>query len=184
MIETTKVLNDVEKDMKQTIQAWVDYLGKVRTGRANASMLDTVLINYYGTMTPLNQTAQITTPEHHLIVVKPYDRNMVSEIVGGIHKADLGLNPVSDAEVVRIKIPTLTEDLRKELVKKVTKELEHYKVRIRNARRDGIDLVKKDKEVSEDVIKGVEKDIQHLTDKYIKELDDLTKAKEKDLLTI
>ncbi|PPE05286.1 ribosome recycling factor [Williamsoniiplasma lucivorax] len=184
MIDIKKVLNDAEQEMNKTVQAWVEHLAKVRTGRANANMLDGVMVNYYGTPTPINQTGQITTPEHHLIVVKPYDRNMVGEIVGAINKADLGLNPIADAEVVRLKIPALTEDIRKELVKKVSKELESYKVRIRNSRRDAIDVVKKDKESSEDLVKGTEKDIQVLTDKFIKELDELTKVKEKDLLTI
>lgn len=133
---------------------------------------------------PLNQISQITTPEANLIVVKPYDRNIIQEAVGAIHKADLGLNPISDAELIRIPIAPLTEDVRKDLVKKVQKELEGYKVRIRNIRRDAISETNKTEGLSKDMISDVEKQIQNLTDKSVKELDELTKVKEKELMTM
>ncbi|KAF5295668.1 hypothetical protein FQA39_LY12841 [Lamprigera yunnana] len=179
-----EIIKHTKDEMEKVTISLKEHLGKIRTGRANANMLETVMINYYGSMTPLNQTAQISVPEPHLIVVKPYDRNLVSEVVGGIHKADLGLNPVSDAEVVRISIPPLTEEIRKELVKKMHKELEPFKVRIRNIRRDGIEMAKKNKDISEDLVKDAEKEIQILTDQFIKEIDNLAKEKEKDLLSL
>ncbi|WP_031543035.1 ribosome recycling factor [Mesoplasma photuris] len=179
-----EILLTVEMEMQNTVSAWKDYMSKIRTGRANANMLDRVMVNYYDTMTPINQTSQISTPEPQQIVIKPYDRSIISEIVNAINKADLGLNPISDAELVRINIPALTEEIRKDLVKKMSKELETFKVRVRNSRRDGIDAAKKSKDISEDIIKGMEKEIQLLTDKFIKELDDLAKAKEKELMTI
>lgn len=179
-----QILQKSEDNMNKTIHVWKEFMTTIRTGRANASILDKVMVNFYGTPTPLNQTSQINTPEPQLIVIKPYDRSQISEIVGGINKADLGLNPIADAEIVRINIPSLTEEIRKELVKKMHKELEVFKVRIRNERRHAIDEAKKNKEISEDLVKGLEKDIQTLTDKYIKDLDDLAKSKEKDLMSI
>ncbi|WP_026389680.1 ribosome recycling factor [[Acholeplasma] multilocale] len=179
-----EILLNAEMEMQNTISAWKDYMTKIRTGRANASMLDRVMVNFYGTPTPLNQTSQIQVPEPQQILVKPYDRSQIQEVLSGINKADLGVNPIADAEVIRINIPALTEDLRKDLVKKMSKELETFKVRIRNSRRDAIDAAKKSKDISEDLVKGMEKDIQALTDKFVKELEDLTKGKEKELMTI
>ncbi|ATZ18860.1 ribosome recycling factor [Williamsoniiplasma somnilux] len=182
MIE--QILQLTESDMKKTINAWKEYATTIRTGRANVSILDKVMVNFYGTPTPISQTSQINTPEPQLITIKPYDRSQISEIVGGINKAGLGLNPIADAEIIRINIPPLTQEIRKELAKKVNKELEVFKIRIRNERRNAIDSAKKNKDISEDLVKDVEKQIQTLTDKYTKELDDLAKAKEKELMTI
>ncbi|AEM68673.1 ribosome recycling factor [Mycoplasma putrefaciens] len=181
---TELILENAELEMNQTIEAYKQHLKQIRTGKANGSVLDKVMINYYGSLMPLNQISQITTPEPHLIVVKPYDRNIITEAVGAIHKADLGLNPMSDAELIRIPIVPLTEDLRKDLVKKVQKELEQYKIRIRNLRRDAINQANKTDGLSKDLIADLEKQIQNLTDKAIKQLDEQTKVKEKELMTL
>ncbi|AUF83684.1 ribosome recycling factor [Mesoplasma syrphidae] len=179
-----EILLIAEDSMQNTILAWKDYMTKIRTGRASVAMIDKVMVNFYGTPTPIIQTSQISVPEPQQLLIKPYDRSQIPEVLNGINKADLGVNPIADAEVIRINIPALTEEIRRDLVKKMTKELETFKVRIRNARRDGIDAAKKNKEISEDLVKGMEKDIQVLTDKYIKQLDDLAKTKEKELMTI
>ncbi|AHI52636.1 ribosome recycling factor [Spiroplasma culicicola] len=178
-----QILQTIELDMISTIDSYNDFLAKVRTGRANANMLKGVMVDFYGTPTPIEQTSQISSPEPQQLVVKPYDRSQVGAIIAGINKADLGLNPMSEADLVRINIPSLTEEVRKDLVKKVQKELEQFKVRVRNARRDGNDAVKKSS-LTEDEKKSGENDIQKLTDKYIAKLDELAKAKEKDLMTI
>ncbi|KNG79642.1 ribosome recycling factor [Mycoplasma sp. HU2014] len=178
------ILESAQEEMKSTIEAYKQHLKQIRTGKASGVILDKVMINYYGSLMPLNQISQITTPEANLIVVKPYDRNIIQEAVGAIHKADLGLNPISDAELIRIPIAPLTEDVRKDLVKKVQKELEGYKVRIRNIRRDAISETNKTEGLSKDMISDVEKQIQNLTDKSVKELDELTKVKEKELMTM
>lgn len=178
------IIEQTEDEMKKTVTAWTAYMNKIRTGRANASMLERVMVNYYGTPTPLLQTAQVTIPEPNLIVIRPYDRHQVSEIVGGIHKADLGFNPMADAEVVRIVLPPLTEEIRRDVVKKMWKELETFKVRIRNERREAMDQIKKIAEISEDLVKSSEKDIQDLTNKYVKILDDAAKNKEQEILKL
>ncbi|UWD35256.1 ribosome recycling factor [Mycoplasma cottewii] len=178
------ILENAQDEMKSTIEAYKQHLKQIRTGKASGAILDKVMINYYGSLMPLNQISQITTPEANLIVIKPYDRNIIQEAVGAIHKADLGLNPISDAELIRIPIAPLTEDVRKDLVKKVQKELEGYKVRIRNIRRDAISETNKTEGLSKDMISDVEKQIQNLTDKSVKELDELTKVKEKELMTM
>ena len=179
-----QLLKTTESEMQKAIHSWMEHTDRIRTGRANPKILERVMVNYYGTPTPIFQTAQITIPEPHLILVKPYDRTQITEIVGGINKADLGVNPIADAEVIRIPLPPLTEEIRKNLVKKMWKELETFKVRIRNERREAIDKIKKNQELSEDQIKGWEKDIQNLTDKYTKILDEKTKLKEKEIMTI
>ncbi|ADK70100.1 ribosome recycling factor [Mycoplasma mycoides] len=181
---TDLILKNAELQMKETIDAYVIHLRQIRTGKASGAILDKVMVNYYGSLMPLNQISQITTPEPNLIIIKPYDRNVITEAVGAIHKADLGLNPVSDATLIRIPIAPLTEDVRKNLVKKVHKELEGYKIRIRNIRRDAIDEIKKIENISKDLISDNEDQIQQITDKFIKQLDDLTKEKEKELMTI
>lgn len=179
-----QIYDKAEQEMKDVVESFKSYMQKIRTGRANANMLSSVKVNFYGDLTPINQTSQISTPEPQLILVKPYDRSQINEILSGINKADLGVNPIADAEVIRINIPALTEDVRKDLVKKLTKELESFKVRIRNIRRDSIDSIKKNKEISEDLVKVSEKNIQNLTDLFIKNLTDLSNDKEAELLKI
>ncbi|AOG60191.1 ribosome recycling factor [Spiroplasma helicoides] len=177
------ILENTELEMTEVIDSYSLYLSKVRTGRANASMLKGVMVDFYGTPTPIEQTGQISSPEPQQLVVKPYDRSQIASVVAGINKADLGINPVSEGDLIRIKIPALTEDIRKDLVKKVHKELETYKVRVRNLRRDANEKIKKSDLTEDDKGYG-ETEIQKLTDKYISKLDDSTKEKEKDLMKI
>jgi len=184
MLDQT-IISDAENQMKKTVASWTHQLSLMRTGRANPNMLNGVYVDYYGTMTPLNQTAQISAPEPQLILIKPYDRSVIPNIVNGINKADLGLNPIPDAEVVRINVPALTEEIRKDLVKRMNKDLEAYRIQIRNERRNAIELANNSPEVmSEDRVKGIEREIQMLTDKYIKELDELAKNKAQELMTV
>lgn len=179
-----EIKNKTEQLMSETVNAWKSHIKTIRTGRANVSMLDRVMVDYYGTMTPISQTAQISTPEPQLILIKPWDKTILQAISTAIMKADLKLNPNPEAEVIRINVPPLTEELRKDIVKSMHKELETYKIRIRNARRDAIDSAKKNKDISEDLVRDFEKDIQISTDKFIKELEDISKEKQKDILSI
>ncbi|KAJ3618757.1 hypothetical protein Zmor_008769 [Zophobas morio] len=142
------------------------------------------MVDFYGTPTPINQTAQIQVPEPQQLLIKPYDKSQIGAIINGINKADLGINPQAEGDAVRLVIPALTEEVRKDLVKKLQKEMEQFKVEIRNSRRDGMDKVKNSKEFSEDEVKGLENDIQKLTDKYIGEIETIAKNKEKELMTI
>ncbi|ALD66152.1 ribosome recycling factor [Spiroplasma cantharicola] len=179
-----EIIDITEMSMQETIESFKEYLLKIRTGRANASMLNSVMVDFYGTPTPLNQTSQVSSPEPQQLVIKPYDKGQVAAVVAGINKADLGLNPIAEADLVRINIPPLTEEIRKDLVKKMLKELETFKVRIRNARRDANEKIKKDSSSPEDVKKDLENQVQKHTDKFIEMLDKLSKDKENDLMKI
>lgn len=162
-------------------------LGRIRTGRANAALLDSVRVDYYGTITPINQMASINTPEPRLIMVKPWDRTAVSAVEKAIQSADLGLNPTSDGEIIRIPVPPLTEERRKELVKVARKNGEECKIAIRNGRRDSNELLK-DMETSgeapkDDVAKALKK-IQEMTDNGIAEVDKIISSKESEIIEI
>lgn len=162
-------------------------LGQIRAGRANASLLDRVQVTYYGVPTPLNQMASITIPEARVLMITPFDKSMVQEVEKALLASDLGITPTSDGNVIRLVIPQLTEERRKELAKEVKKEAEQAKVAIRNIRRDAIDEYKKQQknsEITEDDLRSAEKDIQDLTDKSIKELDKIAGDKEKELLEV
>ena len=178
-----EILLEVEEKMENAINALENRFKTVRTGRANPSSLDGVKVNYYGTPTPLKQLATISVPEARQLLIKPFDKSCLSNIEKGIYEADLGYTPNNDGETIRIVIPDLTEDRRKELVKQVKAMCEDAKVAIRNARRDGMDDVKK-AEFAEDVEKGLEDDIQELVNKYNKKAEDLTKEKETDLMRV
>lgn len=178
------LLEQTRTEMEVAVSAFKEYLSKVRTGRANASMLKGVMVDFYGTPTPIDQTAQISSPEPQQLVIKPYDASQVAAIVAGINKADLGLNSIAEANLIRINVPSLTEEVRKDLVKKVGKELENFKVRVRNARRDANEKIKKSSDIAEDIKKDGENSVQKLTDEFITKLDNLAKEKEKDLMTI
>ena len=178
-----EILLEVEEKMENAINALENRFKTVRTGRANPSSLDGVKVNYYGTPTPLKQLATISVPEARQLLIKPFDKSCLSGIEKGIYEADLGYTPNNDGETIRIIIPDLTEDRRKELVKQVKAMCEDAKVAIRNARRDGMDDVKK-AEFAEDVEKGLEDDIQELVNKYNKKAEDLTKEKENDLMSV
>ncbi|QBQ07483.1 ribosome recycling factor [Spiroplasma gladiatoris] len=177
------ILENTQLEMEEVIDSFQNYLSKVRTGRANAGMLKSVIVDFYGSPTPIDQTSQITSPEPQQLIVKPYDRGQLPNVVAAINKADLGLNPMSEGDLIRIIIPQLTEEVRKDLVKKVHKELETFKIRIRNSRRDANDKIKKS-ELNEDDKSYGEQEVQKLTDKYILNLDNIFKEKEKDLMTL
>ncbi len=162
-------------------------LGRIRTGRANAALLDSVRVDYYGTKTPLNQMASVTTPEPRLIMVKPWDRSVVAEVEKAIQASDLGLNPTSDGEIIRIPVPPLTEERRTELVKMARKHGEECKVSVRNARRDSNDLLKEMESSGEapkdDVARALKK-IQEITDTGVAAVDKIVEAKEGDITEI
>ncbi|WP_077309522.1 ribosome recycling factor [Terribacillus halophilus] len=184
---STAIVNDAKSKMTQTVQAFSRQLATVRAGRANPSLLDNVYVDYYGASTPLNQLASVTAPEARMLVITPYDKTAISDIEKAIQKADLGLSPSSDGNIIRLSIPALTEERRKDLVKVVSKYLEEAKVQIRNARRDGNDQLKKaekNKEITEDDLKGFQDDVQKETDHHIGELENLAKDKEKEIMEV
>ncbi len=176
------ILLETEEKMEKTIKAYKNELVNIRTGRANPSMLDRVMVDYYGSPTPLNQISGISVVEGRQLLVKPYDKSSMKDIERAVYEADLGLTPQNDGAVIRINIPPLTEERRKELVKQVKKLAEEAKIAIRNQRRKANDLVEKGED--EDAVKEGKKDIQKLTDKFIQEIDDITKDKESDLMTV
>lgn len=178
---------EIEKKMDKRIDGLVGEFKTIRAGRANASVLDKIAIDYYGTMTPIQQVGSISSPEPRMLVVQPWDATVLGEIEKAINKSDLGISPQNDGKVIRLNFPPLTEERRRELVKTVKKYAEEAKVQIRNARRDGIEMYKKQKkdgEITEDDLKTIEKDIQDMTDKYIKEIDSITSDKEKEITEI
>lgn len=178
---------EAEDKMKKSIEVLRDDLLSIRAGRANPALLDKITVEYYGQVTPLNQVAGISAPEARLLVVQPWDQSLIPVIEKEILKSDLGLNPSNDGKVVRLIIPQLTEERRRDLTKVVRKNGEETKVAIRNIRRVAIDEIKKlekDKEMSEDDRKVAEDKIQELTDKYVKKVDAVTKAKEDELMEI
>ena len=178
-----EILLEVEDNCEKAVLNLQERFKTVRTGRANPSSLDKVMVNYYGAPTPLRQLANITVPEARQLLIKPFDKGALSNIEKGIYEADLGYTPNNDGESIRIIIPDLTEDRRRELVKQVKAMMEDAKVSIRNARRDGLDLVKKN-EFPEDVEKKLEEDIQEIVNKYNKKTEDELALKEQDLMSV
>jgi ribosome recycling factor len=185
------MLNDVKADsesrMKKAIEALQRELATIRTGRASPALLDRIEVDYYGAMTPLNQLAGVTAPEARLLVIQPWDKGSINDIEKAIRTADLGVNPTNDGDVIRIAIPALTEERRKELVKVVRSRVEDSRVAIRNIRRDSISQVKElaqEKMISEDDERRGEQDIQDLTDKYIAQAEKIGKEKEEDVLEV
>lgn len=177
-------LEEAEMRMMDVIENLESNFRTLRTGRANAGLLDRVRVDYYGEMTPINQMAKISVLEGTQLVIKPYDRSMVKGITHAISAANLGLTPQSEADCIRINVPQLTQDRRKQLAKEAKKYGEEAKVNMRNIRRDTNDSIKKDKEVSEDTQKEWLDDCQKLTDKYIKQIDALASEKEKEILNV
>ena len=173
--------------MGKALEAFKRDLSKVRTGRASLALLDSVQVDYYGTPTPLNQVGSLAVPEPRLITIQPWEKNLIGEIERAILKADLGLNPTSDGQLIRLIFPPLTEERRKEMVKQVKRMGEDAKVVVRNARREANDALKKlekGKEISEDELKRGEKEIQEVTDDYVARVDQVIAEKEKDLMEI
>lgn len=180
------VLEEAEERMGNAIVHLERELGKLRAGKANPQMLDSVYVDYYGTQTKLSQVSNINTPDPRSIVIQPWEKNMLAPIEKAIMAANLGFNPQNDGTLIRVAVPPLTEERRRDLVKKAKAEAESTKVSIRNVRRDGIDSAKKlEKEgLSEDLIKKFESTIQDLTNKYIAQVDKLIEMKEADIMTI
>nr|WP_285853495.1 ribosome recycling factor [Bacillus safensis] len=173
--------------MEKAVQAYGRELATVRAGRANASLLDKVTVDYYGAQTPLNQIASITVPEARMLIITPYDKTAIGDIEKAIQKSDLGITPTSDGNVIRIAIPALTEERRKELVKVVKKYSEEAKVAVRNVRRDANDDLKKlekNGEITEDELRSSTEDVQKLTDEYVAKIDEVTKDKEKEIMEV
>lgn len=184
---TQDVMKDVAHRMDSSIQSLNAHFKTLRTGRANAAMLDTVQVDYYGTPTPISQAASVKVPEPALIVVEPWDKQMVSAIEKAIRTADLGFNPASDGKVIRVPVPQLTEERRKDLVKKAHHMAEEARTAIRQVRRDGNDKLKKmlkNHEISEDDEKRALDEIQRLTDKHIDEVANVLKHKEHDIMAV
>jgi ribosome recycling factor len=183
MIEET--YQEARDRMIKSIAALKSELKRIRTGRASSSLLDGIKVNYYGTPTPISQMATVAIPESRMITIQPWDATAIKEIEKAILKSDLGLTPSNDGKLIRIAIPPLTEQRRKELVKVVHKTSEEYKVAVRNIRRDSNELIKgfkKDGDISEDVAFKAQDEIQKITDEHIKQIDDIYKAKEKEIL--
>ena len=173
--------------MDKTLEHLEEDFGAVRAGRANAKVLDRITVEYYGSETPLNGVATISTPDARTLVIQPWDNKLLKEIQKAIQLSDLGINPQNDGKVIRLVFPQLTEERRRDLTKQVKKYAEEAKVAMRNIRRDGMDYVKKLKknsEITEDDQKKAEKDLQDLLDKYIKRVDTVLAAKEKELMAI
>ena len=178
---------DIDVKMQKTIDVLSDDLAALRAGRANPAVLDKINVEYYGTMTPVNQMAGVSVPEPRTLVIQPWDASALKMIEKAILASDIGINPTNDGKVIRLVFPQLTEERRKELVKQVHKTGEDSKVAIRNIRRDAMDKfkdMKKKSEITEDDLKGIEKDIQDLTDKRVKEVDAMVAKKEKELTEI
>lgn len=182
-----EVLEETKDRMGKTEAAFLKEMTKVRTGRASQAILDSVKVNYYGTQTPLPQMATVSIPESRLITVKPWDVSVIGEVEKAILKANLGLTPSNDGKLIRIAIPPLTEERRREIAKSVAKTCEEYKVAVRNIRRDANEMLKdlqKDGDISEDDSFKGQKQVQELTDQYIKKLDDIFAEKEKEILEV
>ncbi len=185
MIES--ILQETKEKMEKTIEALTKEMQRVRTGRASATMLDSVKVDYYGALTPLNQMASVSVPESRLITIQPWDATALKEIEKGILKANVGLTPSNDGKIIRISVPPLTEDRRKEIVKIVNKTCEEYKVALRNIRRDSNELLKglkKDGDISEDDQFKSQDKVQKITDEKVMLIDGINKDKEKEILEV
>lgn len=178
---------NIEERMKKTIHVFEENLAEIRAGRANPAILNKITVDYYGTPTPIHQVAGISVPEARLIVIQPWDASILKEIEKAILASDVGITPNNDGKVIRLNFPELNEERRKELVKDIRKMGEEAKVAVRQVRRDGIDEYKKmqkDATITEDELKQAEENIQKLTDKYVEEIDKITMAKEKEIMTV
>ena len=186
-MSTSEILAHTKERMKKSEDALQRELGSIRAGRANASLLDRIFVEYYGVETPLNQLASITIPEARVLLITPFDKSSLKDIEHSINASDLGITPANDGSVIRLVIPALTEETRRELAKEVKKVGENAKVAIRNIRRDAMDEAKKQekaKEITEDELKGLEKEIQKVTDDAVKHVDEMTAHKEKELMEV
>ena len=182
-----EILKEYDVKMQKTIDVVISDFAAVRAGRANAAVLDKITVDYYGSATPINQVAAISSPDPRSLLIKPWDSSVLKAIEKTIQTSDLGINPQNDGSSIRLSFPQLTEERRKELTKQVKKYAENGKVAIRNIRRDAMDKLKakqKKSEITEDDCKEYEKELQEMTDKRCKELDDLSAKKEKELMAV
>lgn len=182
-----EIYREFDQKMQKTVEVIISDFAGVRAGRANASVLDKITVEYYGTETPIQQVAAISSPDARTLVIQPWDSNLMKAVEKAIQASELGINPQNDGKVIRLNFPQLTEERRKELTKQVKKFGEGGKVAIRNIRRDAMDkfkAMKKRNELTEDDLKECEKDLQEMTDKRCKEIDDLTAKKEAELMAV
>ena len=181
------LFGDAERRMQKAVEALRQDISSIRTGRASSALIERITVDYYGTPTPINQVASISIPEARLLVIQPWDRKMLIDIEKAIQKSDLGINPNNDGQVIRLAIPPLNEERRRDMVKTLHKKLDEHKVAIRNVRRDAQDKLRdreKKKEVSEDELKRSSERLQKLTDRYIDEMDKVGKTKELEILEV
>ena len=184
---TDDVLQDLRSQMDATLESLKRDLNRIRTGRANPSLLDAITVEYYGTSTPLIKLASVGAPEGNLLVVQPYDQSALNDIDRAIRSSDLGLSPVSDGKILRVPIPVLTEERRRDLVKQVRKEGEKHRVSQRNHRRDAIDMLEAletEKEISEDDRRRAGEKVEELTKEYVSKIDAIIKAKEDEVMAV
>lgn len=187
-IPALKDLNsDVRRRMDQAVATFSSSLASTRTGRASAHMLDQIKVDYYGTPTPITQLAQVSTPEAQLILISPWDPTVLKEMEKAIQTSDLGFNPQSDGKVLRVPVPAMTEERRRDVVKHLNKVLEEHRTAVRNVRRDGNDILKKlakDKKISEDEEKRAMEEVQKMTDEEIRRMEDMCKRKEAEVMQV
>ena len=178
---------DLKRRMDQAVATFQAHLASTRTGRANVHMIDQVKVDYYGTHMPISQMAQVSTPEAQLILIAPWDPTVIKEIERALQTADLGFNPQNDGKVIRVPVPPMTEDRRRDVVKHLNKVLEEHRTAVRNVRRDGNDALKKlakDKKISEDEEKRSQEEVQKMTDEEIRRMEELTRKKEAEVMQI
>jgi ribosome recycling factor len=179
--------SDLKRRMDQSVSDFQANLASTRTGRASVHMLDQIKVDYYGTYTPINQMAQVSTPEAQSILISPWDPTILKEIEKAIQASDLGFNPISDGKVIRVPVPPMTEERRRDVVKHLNKVLEEHRTAVRNVRRDGNDALKKlakDKKISEDEEKRALEEIQKMTDEEIRRMEELSRKKEADVMQV
>jgi ribosome recycling factor len=184
---TEQVIEELRKELESTVGAMRRDLTRTRTGRASTGLLEGITVEYYGTRTPLNQLAGLSAPEPRLLIVQPYDKTALAQIERAILQSDLGLVPVNDGKILRVPIPELTEERRRDLVKHIRKLAEDYRVSVRNHRRDAIDLLKsleKDKDITEDDLRRSQEKVQEVTKLYIERIDQILKAKEDEIMEV
>lgn len=184
---TADLFEDAERRMQKAVETLKQDVNAIRAGRASTALVERISVDYYGTPTPINQVASITVPEARLLVIQPWDRKLLADISKAIQRSDLGINPTDDGQVIRLAIPPMSEDRRRDLVKTLHKKLDEHKVAVRNVRRDVHDKIRdreKKKEISEDELKRNVERLQKLTDRYIEEMDKVGKAKEMEILEV
>ncbi len=182
-----EVLSEAKTAMEKAVKALRKEMSKVRTGRASTSLLDDVMVEYYGMPTPLSQVATLSTPEARLITVQPWEKNLIPEIEKALFKADIGLTPSSDGQLIRLPVPALTEERRRDMVKIIKRMAEDAKISVRNARRDAnenLKMLEKEKEITEDDLKRSEKDVQQLTDEFVATIDSVVENKEQEVMEV